>query len=144
MKEKKAKKDRDALEARRMRAAALFQEGKSQAEVARLLHVSREATSNWFEKWKKYGIEGLKKAPIPRRVPKLSIEKFEELKPILMRGPKAYGYHTDKWNMPQIASVVEKLFHVRYNPNSIRNKLLQLEWGSLVPLRRQKRKKKKA
>src|SRR6266487_4012292 len=44
--------DRDAQEGRRRRAAQLFKEGHTQADVARILKVSRQSVSRWYESWR--------------------------------------------------------------------------------------------
>lgn len=56
------RRDFAGLEKRRLRAAALFEKGKSQAEVARILKVSRQSASLWYESWRSQGPQGLKGA----------------------------------------------------------------------------------
>ncbi|MEU9056986.1 helix-turn-helix domain-containing protein, partial [Streptomyces sp. NPDC048384] len=46
-------------EARRMRAAGLFEQGVRQVEVARLLGVSRQAVGQWHAAWQEGGREAL-------------------------------------------------------------------------------------
>jgi transposase len=48
--------DRAARQARRMRAAELFAQGRSQAEVASELGVSRESARRWHASWQAGGI----------------------------------------------------------------------------------------
>jgi len=47
-----AQRERDRLQARRLRAAELFTVGVQQAEVARRLEVSAQAVSVWHARWK--------------------------------------------------------------------------------------------
>jgi transposase len=47
--------ERAARQARRERAAELFAEGRSQAEVARELDVSRQSASRWHAGWQAAG-----------------------------------------------------------------------------------------
>ena len=46
-----AQRERDRLEARRLRAAELFAAGVRQVEVARQLKVSAQAVSVWHRRW---------------------------------------------------------------------------------------------
>lgn len=131
-------RDFTALEDRRMRAVALFRQGKSQAEVARMLQVSRQATSYWFALWKKQGRRGLRKAGRAGRKPKLAPINFKRLERALLRGPQAYGYSNALWTLERIASVVERLFHVRYHPGHVWKILRQLGWSCQRPIRKAK------
>ena len=47
----RAAKERVARQARRERAAQLFAQGRTQAEVARELDVSRQSASRWHAGW---------------------------------------------------------------------------------------------
>jgi len=49
------KRDFDELERRRMKAVKLFQQGLSQAEVARRLKVTRESVRRW---WNQFAARG--------------------------------------------------------------------------------------
>ena len=49
-----------ALENRRQRAARLFERKKKQAEVARVLGVSRQSASRWYHQWCRGGKEALR------------------------------------------------------------------------------------
>jgi len=46
-----SRRDRDALEQRRLRAARLFAQGMRPAEVARELEVSRQSATVWHRAW---------------------------------------------------------------------------------------------
>jgi transposase len=54
-----AQRERDRLQARRLRAAELFAAGVRQAEVAHQLGVSAQAVSVWHARWKESGADGL-------------------------------------------------------------------------------------
>lgn len=51
---------RAAREARRLRAAELFVQGKTQAEVARELGVSRQSAHVWYDRFTQGGVEALR------------------------------------------------------------------------------------
>ena len=94
------------MKARRMHAAALFAEGKSQADVMRLLQVSRQTASRWFQTWKRHGRRGLAGTGREGRPPKVGPEEFKRLERALLRGPGPYGYSTDRWTLACIAAVI--------------------------------------
>jgi len=132
---KRQRRDFAWLEKRRMEAAALFEEGRSQAEVARILKVSRQSASVWYEGWKNQGRPGLKGAGRAGRKPKLSPPDLKRLEQALLLGPSVYGYATELWTLERIASVIEKLFHVHYHPGHIWRILRQLGWSCQRPQR---------
>lgn len=140
MEKRKVQAHRDfaALEVRRMRAAALFRQGKSRAEVARILQVSRQSTSNWFAAWEKQGRRGLKGAGRAGRKPKLGTKELRRLERSLLRGPQAFGYPTELWTLERIAYVIEESFHVHYHPGHVWKILRQLGWSCQRPVRRAK------
>ncbi|MEU3401381.1 helix-turn-helix domain-containing protein, partial [Streptomyces filamentosus] len=58
-------------EARRVRAAELFDQGRSGAEIARMLGVSTESVRRWKRVWEKNGADALRRRPATGRPPKL-------------------------------------------------------------------------
>lgn len=132
------RRDFAGLKARRMRAAALFEEGKSQAEVVHLLDVSRQTASRWFDAWKRKGKAGLQGAGRAGRRPKVASEALARLEKALVRGPTAYGYATQMWTLERIAHVIEHVCHVRYHPGHVWRILGQLGWSCQRPEHRAK------
>jgi len=65
-------RDRQAFEAVRMQAGALFAAGHSQAEVARTLGVARQNVSRWHAQWQAGGPQGLCSAGPTGPAPRLS------------------------------------------------------------------------
>jgi transposase len=112
-----------------MEATALFAEGRSQAEVARLLHVSRQSAGRWFHVWRCEGRPGLEDIGQPGRRPRLSAQDRERLEQALLRGPRAYGYATENWTLRRIARVIEETCHVRYHPGHVWHLLSQMGWS---------------
>ncbi|RDV46413.1 helix-turn-helix domain-containing protein [Streptomyces sp. IB2014 011-12] len=58
-------------EAQRVRAAELFGQGRTSAEVARLLEVSDESVRRWRRVWEEGGTDALRRRPAAGRPPKL-------------------------------------------------------------------------
>jgi len=73
------KRDFDALETRRLRAANLLQQGKSQAEVARMLGAHRQTVHRWATRVEREGRAGLKKAGRAGRKPRLGAAELRRI-----------------------------------------------------------------
>ena len=103
------KRDRKALEKRRIQAIGLYRKGKTQYQIAKQLEVSFEAVSNWVELYKKRGFNGLKSAGKPGPKPKLTQENKQKVRTAILNGPRAAGYSTDIWTLSRISALIRKL-----------------------------------
>ena len=108
-------RDFEALKARRLRAADMFRRGKSQAEVAQALGVSRESASKWYQLWSEGGRGALAGAGRAGRLPRLSDDQLSDVVTALERGPRANGFSTDLWTLARVADVIEATTDVRYS-----------------------------
>lgn len=135
----------DKLEARRLKAAKLFKKGLSQAEVARQLDVSREATRQWYNAWKKKGDKGLASKGKPGPEPKLELTeaKIARVEQALLKGPRAYGFQTEIWTLQRIAKVIHKVFKVKYHPGHLWYILQSIKWSCQKPARKNKERNEK-
>lgn len=132
------RRDFAALEARRMKAASLFGQGKSQADVVRMLHVSRQSASRWHADWKAHGRRGLKAAGRAGRKSRLTEKEIRKVERRLLRGAKAHGYTTDLWTLPRIAKLIKKTCGVSYHPGHVWRVMRQMGWSCQKPERRAK------
>lgn len=132
------KRDFEALEKRRLKAARLFGRGKSQAEVVRALGVSRQSVSRWYHIWQREGEPGLKAAGRAGRKPKLTPAQLGRVEQELLRGPLAHGYATSLWTLPRIARVIAKLTGVKYHPGHVWRLLRAMQWSLQRPEHRAK------
>src|SRR5271169_1814671 len=82
------------LERRRIKAAKLFGQGLSQAEVARTVGVHRQSVSRWHKAWQGHGAQSLKKAGRAGRKPRLTGENCRQLEHALKEGPEAHDFGT--------------------------------------------------
>ncbi|MEU6979987.1 helix-turn-helix domain-containing protein [Streptomyces sp. NPDC046371] len=73
-----------------MRAAELFDQGRSGAEIARMLGVSKEGVRRWKRVWEKNGADALRRRPATGRPPKLDDAQVERVRTALERGPGAW------------------------------------------------------
>src|SRR5437879_4935068 len=73
------RRDFQALEQRRWRAARLLKKGVHQSEVARRVGAHRQSVSRWAQQLEEAGLSGLKKAGRAGRKPRLSPEDLGRL-----------------------------------------------------------------
>src|ERR1700694_4591928 len=108
-----------AMEARRMRAADLFEQGVIPAEVARQVGVSHQIVSDWRAAWRRSGRDGLRAAGRAGRLPKLNREQLAHVEVELAKGAEANGYtgriagRQDAWleldGLPPIEHALDRL-----------------------------------
>ena len=132
-----AQRERDRLQARRLRAAELFAAGVRQAEVARQLGVSAQAVSVWHARWQpaapKRCAAGARAAPRPR----LSDAQLAKVERALLEGATANGFVGELWTLERIALVIERLTGVRHHPAHVWALLRhRLGWSVQRPRRR--------
>src|SRR5262245_52218379 len=95
-----------AIRERRNRACKLFQQGHSQAEVARRCCVSRTTAMRWHRAWTKSGKKDLE--PLPRGRPnRLTKANREKLEKALLSGAQAQGFSSDLWTLERAAQVIK-------------------------------------
>jgi transposase len=111
-----AQRERDRLQARRLRAAELFVAGVHQAEVARQLGVSAQAVSVWHARWQRGGPEALRSRGPSGPSPRLSDAQLATVEQALLEGAGANGFVGELWTLERIAVVIERRTGVRYHP----------------------------
>jgi transposase len=124
------------MKARRMKAARLFASGRTQAEVARALEISRQSVSRWYQSWKRDGRKGLKGAGRAGRKARLTPQQLKEVDRALREGPQVHGYATHLWTLPRVAAVIEDITGVSYHPGHVWKLLRQLGWTLQRPAKR--------
>ena len=130
---KGVKRDFAALEKRRLKAARLFENGCSQAEVARQTGVSRESARRWHAEWQSRGKRGLKKAGRAGRKPRLNPPQLAALRRGLVQGPEVLGYGTGLWTTPRVADLIERQTGQKYHPGHVWRILRSLGWSCQRP-----------
>jgi transposase len=131
--------ERAVRQARRMRAAELFAQGRSQAEVAGELGVSRESARRWHQRWQRGGADALRSRGRTGPDPKISDAQLPVLEQALLKGATAAGFENDLWTLERIAVVIERLTGVRLPVGSVWRLLHQrLGWSVQRPERRAK------
>jgi len=120
-----AQRERDWLEARRLRAAELFAAGVRQAEVTRQLGVSAQAVSVWHASWQQGGTDALRSLGPSGPAPRLSDAQLRQVEQALLDGATANGFTGELWTLERIALVIERLTGVRHHPAHV--------WGAAAP-----------
>jgi transposase len=131
-----ARRDFAGLERRRMRAVRLFEDGETQATVARQLGVSRTTAMRWAEAWEGEGREGLRAAGRAGRKPRVSSDQLDQVELALLEGPRALGYRTELWTLPRVAELIQRITGVRYHPGHVWRVMRQLGWSLQKPTTR--------
>ncbi|MFF3734711.1 helix-turn-helix domain-containing protein [Streptomyces sp. NPDC002476] len=96
-------------EARRVRAAELFGQGRSNAEIVGMVGVHAESVRRWRRAWEDGGAQALRRRPAPGRRPKLDDARVEEVRAALERGAQAHGFEADLWTLDRVGLVVERV-----------------------------------
>ena len=108
-------RDRQAFEAVRMQAGALFAAGHSQAEVARQLGIARQNVSRWHTRWQAGGLDALASRGPTGQAPRLSDTQLAAIDQALRQGARANGFDTDHWTLARITTVIQRLTGVAYH-----------------------------
>jgi transposase len=140
----RARRDYDELENRRRNAAQLFRKGKTQAEVARQLGVSRQSVSRWFQMWKKGGARALRRAGSPGRNCRLNAAQRKRVEKALLKGAQANGFNSNLWTLWRVARVIEQETGVHYHPGHVWRVLQKMRWSLQRPAKRAKERKAEA
>jgi transposase len=141
----RAAQERAARQARRERAAELFAQGHTQAEVARQLDVTRQSASRWHTRWQADGTAALRTRGPTGRQPKVPDDQLEPIQQALLQGARAHGFATDVWTLERIALVIQGLTGVRLsNPSTWRLLRNRLGWTVQRPERQAKERDEQA
>ena len=107
----------------------------SLAAIARHLQVSRQSVSRWYAHWRRRGLGGLRGAGRAGRKPRLDRRHLQRLDAALRQGPRAYGFETDLWTLPRVATVIKRLTGVQYHPGHVWRILGAMDWTLQRPAR---------
>jgi transposase len=129
-------RDFEALEARRMKAVALFREGLNNSEIGRQLQVANQTVSRWRKEYQEGGKKALSKAGRAGRMPQLDADQYRRLVDCLLAGPAKLGYETPLWTCQRVADLIEQEFNVRYHPGHVWKILRGLNWSPQRPVGR--------
>lgn len=110
---------------KRVRAGELFAKGRTRAEVARQLGVSRATAGRWHRHWSAGGSLTEERRG---RTPRLAARARAELGDALDDSPRAHGFDLDRWSQDAVVALIETRFGVRYHPRHVGRLLRQSGW----------------
>jgi transposase len=96
-------------EARRMRAAELFEQRRPSSEVARAVGMHPERVRRWKRLWERGGAEALRRRPVTGRPPRLDDAQVEAVRAALGQGARVHGFEADLWTLERVGVVVERV-----------------------------------
>jgi transposase len=124
------------MERLRLRAARLFEQGTSQAEVAHRLGTSRQNAHRWHRRWQQGGRAALRAAGRAGRKPRLDRRALRRVERALGQGALTHGFDSDLWTLARVAVVIERLTGVRHHPSHVWRILRAMGWTLQRPQRR--------
>jgi transposase len=130
------RRDFNQMERVRLRAARMFEQGTSQAEVAHRLGTSRQNVHRWHRRWQQGGRAALRAAGRAGRRPKLDPRARRRVERALGQGALAHGFDSDLWTLQRVAVVIERLTGVRHHPSHVWRILGAMGWTLQRPQRR--------
>lgn len=125
-------------EARRYRAAALYEQGWKQCDIAAALGVTSGAVSQWLKIAREAGRMALAaqaRSGAPRRLSKQDLWLLPDL---LSHGAEAYGFSGELWTCRRVGRVIEQEFGVTYERTYVSRLLKQIGWTPQKPVVRAK------
>ena len=99
-----------------MQAARLFAEDVAPVQVAARLRVSTKSAYQWRRRWHAGGEQALASKGPGGASCRLSDAQLQRLRTALERGPAEHGWADQRWTLARIATVIGRLFHLRYTP----------------------------
>jgi transposase len=124
------------MNAKRLRAVALFDQGLTGREVAERVGVDQSTAWVWRKAWRERGLEGITSKKSPGRSPALDAQQRARLLTMITEGAVAHGWATDLWTCSRIADLIERHFGVRHHPDHVGRILHQLGLSWQKPKRR--------
>jgi transposase len=126
----------EELERRRRRAVELVKQGESPAKVAYFLGCGRSSVYTWL-KLDRDASAKLAAKPHTGPKPRLSDDQIQELEDLLLKGPKAHGWHNELWSAHRVAAVIRRHFGVGYHVEHVRKIIRRRRnWSSQKPERK--------
>lgn len=129
----RVRRDFSGMRARRMRAARLFENGYTQAEVARTLAVSRQSVHRWYWEWKSGGTTALRGTERVGRQEMIGVEDHQKLLAALTKGAVANGFPNEVWTLERIAILIDRMLKVKYSVSSVWRLMQRLGWSVQRP-----------
>jgi transposase len=128
---KRYQRDFKELELRRRKGMRMLARGVAQAEVARVLAVSRQTASSWAKKLDE-DAQAWRGKPLGRPAG-LDATRKKELGKALLAGAVASGFATELWTLARVAKLIEREFGVAYSTVNVWRILREIGFSSQRP-----------
>src|SRR5262245_49946076 len=112
---------------------ALHQQGWWQKDIAAALGMSRAAVCQWVKCARAMGVAALRSRPHLGGPSKLMAQQWAQIPALLAQGAEAHGFRRDVWTAKRIATVIERMFGVRYHPDHVSRLLRHAGWSRQRP-----------
>lgn len=119
---------------RRLKAIKLYRNGVSQATIAKKLKVTPSAVCQWIKEYEGKGIKGVASKGICGPKPCLTEKDTARIMKALVKGPRAYGFSTDLWNLPRLGKLIQKTTRASFKQSHVSNVLHSLGWTCQKPV----------
>jgi transposase len=126
---------RKYMEMRRKFGVEMYKNGFNEFQVAEACGVKQPSVSRWVKAEREEGEDGLKSKPVPGRS-RLDDAQKEELKKLVTKSPKEFGFEAELWTSPMVAILIKDQFGVSYHEGNVRKILRSLGLSSQKPIKR--------
>lgn len=124
------RKMRDARHYRRVLAVLEHDQGKSIADIAQQLNVSRQSVHNWLARYcEQRRVDDLRDVPRPGRPARAGGVFDAVLRTLLMLQPKQFGYHATHWTVRLLGDRLRRDLQQEYSDDTIRRGLHRLNYA---------------
>jgi transposase len=114
---------------RRTLAVLEFEHGRSAADIARMLGMTRQSVSNWVAAYRRAcDPSALEDHPGRGRLPLLDEEDDHLLQALLARSPQDLGYPHNNWTVPLLQEVLQHALGYLVSDDTIRRVLHRLHY----------------
>src|SRR3954452_14344366 len=120
----------------RMQAAEMFAEDVPPVQVAARLRASTKSVYQLRRRWRAGGEAALVSKGPGGAVCRLSGAQLDRLRTELERGPAGHGWTDQRWTLARIATVIGRLFHLRYTPRGTAYLLHRMGFSAQLPRHR--------
>ena len=121
----------------RLAAAAMFEQDIKPVQVAHELRVSTKSAYQWRRRWRAGGTAALASKGPGGAVCRLGLAQVSRLRGALDQGPAGWGWAEDqRWTLERVATLIGRLFHVRYTLRGTSYLLHRIGYTPQVPVHR--------
>lgn len=115
----KARRVRDANQARRLLALASILEGASRTKAARLAGMDRQSLRDWVHRYNAEGVDGLRERPRTGRKPLLNEQQLAELDQVVKTPPDPVAEGVVRWRLIDLKAQIAKRFGIEISERSV-------------------------